>query len=76
MVFSNVLIAWISSMIFIICNHLGSYIFGLTGGFLSMLSTILIKHLQYAAVDVSFPFFVHYFLQLQLSGLQNQSCLK
>ena len=67
--FSNVLIAWISSMIFIICNHLGSYIFGLTGGFLSMLSTILIKHSQYAIVDVSLSFFCTLFFTVTIIWL-------
>ena len=67
--FSNVLIAWISSMIFIICNHLGSYIFGLTGGFLSMLSTILIKHSQYAIVDVPLSFFCTLFFTVTIIWL-------
>tara|TARA_B100002051_G_C16741157_1_gene644399 strand:+ start:288 stop:1706 length:1419 start_codon:yes stop_codon:yes gene_type:complete len=63
---SNLLIAFIPLMVFIVCTILSSYILGFIGCCLAMLSGILLQHSQYAIVDVSLSFFCLLFFTISI----------
>ena len=54
---SNVFVACMPMMVFIICTLFGTYVLGLIGSCFAILSSILLQHSQYAIVDVSLSFF-------------------
>ena len=61
--------ACIPIMVFIICNLIGNYTFGLLAGFLTTFSGILIQHSQYAIVDVALSFFCLLFFTILIFWL-------
>ena len=59
--FSRACIAGIVAMVFIICSINMNYYFGILGSILTMLSTTLYMHANFAIVDVPMAFFVTLF---------------
>ena len=54
---SNVMMAVIPALVFLICFFIQSYSLGLVGGFISLASTLILQYSQFAIVDVSYTFF-------------------
>jgi len=59
--FSRTCIASVAAMVFIICSINMNYFFGVIGSLLTMLSTTLYTHANFAIVDVPMAFFVTLF---------------
>jgi hypothetical protein len=59
--FSRACIAGIAAMVFIICSIKMNYFFGVIGSLLTVLSTTLYTHANFAIVDVPMAFFVTLF---------------
>ncbi len=70
-ILSNVMIASLSVLVFLIGNHLGSVFNGIIGGLLSLLSIILIQHSQFAIVDVPMAFFTTFFFTISIWWLSH-----
>ena len=70
--FSRACIAGITAMVFIICSINMNYFFGILGSLLTVLSTTLYTHANFAIVDVSMAFFVTLFF-LILTFLYSKS---
>ena len=71
-VFSRICIAGIAAMVFMICSINMNYYFGILGSVLTMLSTTLYTHANFAIVDVPMAFFVTLFF-LFLTFLYSKS---
>ena len=63
---SNIIIAFIPIMVFIVCYLLGNYIIALVGGSLAIFSKIMLQHSQVAIVDVPLSFFCFLFFTISV----------
>jgi len=75
-VMSNIMMAAIPALVFLICCFIQSYPTGLVGGFISLSSPLILQHSQFAIVDVSCTFFtIIFFTIITYRYRQNRTTL-
>ena len=72
---SNIIIAFIPIMVFIICYFLGTYKIGLVGSCLAIFSGVMIQHSRYAIVDVPLSFFCFLFFTISVYWFKRSDIL-
>ena len=70
---SNVFVACITVMVYMVCALLCNHALGLFGCLLAILSSILLQHSQYAIVDVPLSFFCTLFLTISIHWIINSN---